>query len=123
MELNEQVAGYILRYFAKLMTDTEREAADHLTYTIKATRGRSDVSAQNEARGHRYYSRRLSNDPEILRLASDGFEAFVMRTASRILRESGDKISFNCSPKCGSLARTPTARQCRSCNYDWHDKG
>lgn len=121
MELNREVAHYIVRFHDHLMTDAEQRAKGHLFATMKATMGRSDQAAQNEARTHRFFPRQLSDEPDVLALAADGFEAFELRTARRIIEESRAGVIFNCCPKCGQLANTPTARQCRFCRYDWHD--
>lgn len=119
METKQELNQYVMRWHANLMTDVERGAQRHLFATLKATMGRSDISAQQEARGSAH-SRLLSDDPEVLRLASEGYDSFVQRTASRILQDCGARLSFNRCPDCGGLARTPTARQCRFCGYDWH---
>jgi len=114
-------ARYLLRYYGHLMTVQERLAQRHLMYTQKATHGRSDAAAQSEARnGSRPSRELLSNDPGVLQLAKDGVDAFEARTAKRILDEHSDQIAFNCCPRCGALAKTPKARQCRSCRHDWH---
>jgi ribosomal protein S18 acetylase RimI-like enzyme len=121
MELTRETAHYIVRFHHYLMTDVERRAQSHLFATMKATSGRSDLAAQREARNHRVSSRVLSDDRDVLALAADGFEAFEVRTAKRILRDSSEGVILNCCPKCGQLAKTPTARQCRFCRHDWHD--
>jgi hypothetical protein len=87
---------------------------------MKATLGRSDIEAQGEAEKSATYARLLSNDAHVLRLASDGYDSFVARTAARILSDHGYEVSFNLCPKCGKLARTPTAKQCRFCGHGWH---
>ena len=125
MPLEEQVkperAHYVLRYYGHLMTVQEQLAQRHLMYTQKAEHGRSDAAAQNEARnGSRPSRELLSNDPEVLQLAKDGVDAFVARTAKRILDEHGNQVTFNCCPRCGAAAKTPKARQCRFCRHDWH---
>jgi hypothetical protein len=120
MEVKREVDGYIVRWYGHLMTKAELRAQRHLSATMKATKGRSDLSAQAEAQGHSPF---LSDEPEVLRLAAGGYEKFVARTAARILTEHPNEVSFNRCPKCGGLARTPTARQCRFCGYDWHDIG
>jgi hypothetical protein len=137
MELNPEVARYVVRFHWHLMTDEEHRAQRHLASTIKAT-GRSDVAAQEDARkslgaldlairaeiGREHHaaspSRSLSNDPNVLRLATDGFEAFQLRTAARVLQERTEEVELNLGPRCNRLARTPTAKQCRYCGYDWH---
>ena len=119
--LKTDEVNYVFRYFSHLMTEHERLAYRHLVGTIKATRGRSDVEAQEEAKGSVFYLREmLSDQPSVLALASDGFGTFVCRTGQRILNDQRDQITFNCCPQCGALARTPTARQCRACRHDWH---
>jgi hypothetical protein len=103
------------------MTMQERLAHRHLIGTAKATRGRTDAVAQNEVENTSRPARDfLSNDPEVLQLASDGIDAFMVRTAQRILDKHSDEIAFNYCPRCGALAKTPKARQCSFCYHDWH---
>jgi hypothetical protein len=118
--MNQHLAYYVISYYGRFMTENERRAHFHLGITMKATKGRSDALAQDEARRHAYYSRDLSEDPEILRLAVNGFRSFVERTAQRILAEHGESVFLNSCPRCGQLARTSSARQCRFCHLDWH---
>ena len=120
MELTPQAAHYVTRFYAQLMTDMERKAQRHLFGAMKATKGRSDETAQRQAQTHKIYSQMLSDEPSVLRLARAGYEEFEARTAARILRDFGDKVFFNYCPKCGELAQTPTAKQCRHCGHDWH---
>lgn len=120
MDYAPELVGYVIRYYAHLMTVPERLANRHLIGAMKATHGKSDVEAQAEARNVWSFSKWMSNEPEVLSLAANGYEAFIQRTAARILNEHSDKIFFNRCPKCGRLARTPQARQCRSCGHDWH---
>ena len=120
MESKDDVNRYVLRWHSDLMTEAEQLAQRHLFATLKATMGRSNPAAQQEARQSPEHSRFLSDDPEVLQLASVGYEAFVERTATRILSDCSAKLLFNRCPKCGGLARTPTAKQCRFCGYDWH---
>jgi hypothetical protein len=124
MEKNLEVAYYVVRWYAHLMTQVEWRAQRHLFATMKATRGRSDKEAQREAQKSIVASRYLSDERDVLGLASGGYEAFVERTAARILDDCRNEVFFNRCPKCGGLARTPTAKQCRFCRfcaYDWHD--
>jgi hypothetical protein len=89
--------------------------------TAKATHGRTDAAAQLEVRNRSHFARGLlSNDPDLLKLASEGVDAFVMRTAQRILDQHPKEILFNYCPQCGALAKTPKARQCHFCRHDWH---
>jgi hypothetical protein len=120
---------YVFRFYGHLMTEHERMAYRHLLGTAKATRGRTDADAQAEANDSTQYLRELqhlrdmlSDDPRVLLLGRDGLPAFVLRTGQRILRDHQGQIVLNCCPRCSGVARTPTARQCRFCGYDWHDK-
>lgn len=117
--------NYVFRYYGGLMTECERLAYQHLVATGKATHGRTDVAAQAEVRTGttrecQYFRKLLSDDPRVLLLARDGLSIFVLRTGQRILEYHPDQIVFNCCPRCGGVARTPTARQCRHCGHDWH---
>jgi hypothetical protein len=117
-------ARYVLRYYRYLLTSQERLAHGHLVDTAKAMHGRSDWAAQIEARTKpSHLHPHLSNDPEVLNLTRKGWNVFVEQTAQRILNEHGAKIRFNYCCRCGELARTPKARQCRLCRYDWHSAG
>src|SRR4051812_48488711 len=120
MESKEELNRYVFRWYADLMTDVEKKAQRHLSATLKATMGRSDLAAQQEAKTSNTYAPQLSSDPHVLRLTRDGWEAFIARTAARILQENGARLTFNRCPRCNGLARTPTSRQCRFCGNDWH---
>lgn len=114
-------ACYVFRYYGHLMSPQERLAYGHLVSTAKAMHGRSDWAAQTEARSNpSHLRRRLSDDPEVLNLTREGLNVFVARTAQRILDEHRAEVRFNHCCRCGALARTPQARQCRFCRYDWH---
>jgi|SRR4051812_37298531 hypothetical protein len=58
-------------------------------------------------------------DEKTNQLVELGKEQMQIRIAERLLKESGNTVINNC-PKCGKLARTPRAKQCRHCNHDWH---
>ena len=76
MELDPQVADYVVNFHAHLMTETERKAQRHLFATMKATMGRSDETAQREVQNHKMRSRMLSNEPNVLSLAKEVISSF-----------------------------------------------
>ena len=120
--MDMDVAFYVIRYYEDYMTKQEKMALAHLQATMKATHGRSDAAAQEEARNNKPHLRPpLTGDPDVLCLASDGSQPFIERTAQRIFTAHGSEIFLNRCPKCGALAKTPKARQCRACKHDWHD--
>ena len=118
--MNTNLVGYVMSYYRHFMNQEEKRAYSHLTGTMKATLGRSDVGAQEETRNHRPFSRWLTDDPAALQLSSEGWQVFLERTANRIFAEHQKDIFLNCCPRCQKLARTPTAKQCRFCGLDWH---
>jgi hypothetical protein len=120
--MDPQVASYVIGYYGRFLYEQEQLAYRHLIGTAKVTRGRSEGAAQAEARNAKPHLRKLlSDDPEILLLARDGLEAFVERTATRILAKQASAILLNYCPRCKRLAKTPKARQCRFCFHDWHE--
>lgn len=119
--MGDDEARYVFQNYGHLMTRQEQMAFSHLGGTMKATLGRSDRAAQEEVRaGSTHLCKFLSDDPDVLRLARDGYDAFVLQTGQRILKEHQGEILLNCCPRCNALARTPRARQCRFCGHDWH---
>lgn len=121
--MDRNLTNYVIRYFRHLMSADETSAYRHLLTTMKAMgMGRTDAQAQEQAKGKKLLAKWLSDDPNVLSLARDGYDAFMERTATRILTEQGNKVFMNCCPQCGALARTPKARQCRFCGHDWHKK-
>jgi len=120
-QITTELAFYVFKHYTRLLTTTERRAKRHLLMTYKATMGRSDLRAQAEVRaqgGAR--AQWLSDDPEVLALVADGLEAFQARVAERILAEHANEVVLNYCPRCSGLTRTPGARWCPHCGYDWH---
>jgi len=120
--MNPDLAYYVVEYYFNLMNDVERRAYNHLAGTMKATKGRDDLAAQREAINHRSFHRLLTSDPQVLELTKDGMQAFRTRVAARILVDHEKELRLNYCPQCQKLARTPNARQCRFCGYDWHSE-
>lgn len=102
------------------MTLREKAAYSHLAAAMKATLGRSDTTAQEEARRDEVFSKWVTDDPEVITIAKDGYQAFVEGTAARILSENKNDVFLNNCPRCHELARTPKAKHCRFCGFDWH---
>ena len=60
-----------------------------------------------------------NNDPEVVEAFSHDHEAFRIAVRDRILRDHPEVVA-KC-PKCHRVLRTPRAKQCRWCYFDWHD--
>lgn len=82
--MDPSLAFYIFNYYGQFMSPIERLAYRHLAGAIKATRGRSDLAAQAEAKKSLSLASLLSDDPAVLLLAKDGFDQFVLRTGQRL---------------------------------------
>lgn len=109
--MDPNLAAYLVRYYGRFMNKQEHLAHRHLMATEKAAHGQSIKAL----------SGLLSDDPVVLDLIRDGREVFMERTAAKILSEHRNDIFLNYCPRCGALAKTPNARQCRFCRHDWHD--
>lgn len=113
--MDEETADYVLKYFGQYMTKKESLARTHHIYSKKNLATKSPNTAEW------FYERGLlSRDPAVLRLLEKGYVEFAKSTADRILKENEDEVFLNKCPKCDQLARTPKAKQCRQCGYDWH---
>lgn len=114
MDITIEKADYIIAFYSGLMTLHEEKALRHHRSIIKLE-GMKDVNLT------RIYLKNgwLTDDPLILNYLNGGYIQFVLNCAERILRDNPDKIFFNLCSKCGKLARTPIAKQCR-CGHDWH---
>ena len=112
--LTIEKANYILENYHQLTFDEIKEL-QHYRLSV-------NVKNMQEGKLRTFFSRSkwLSDDPEILNQLDDGYVQFLLRCANRILSENPDKIFFNLCPVCSKLARTPFARQCRLCGFDWH---
>jgi hypothetical protein len=112
--MDKETAAYIKNYFSRLMTKDEQLALMHHLYTYKT--GRSH-NLTNLIRSKGW----ISATPNVKEMLKDGYEEFELNVARRIIKESPEKVFLNNCPKCGRLARTPFARQCRLCGHSWHN--
>lgn len=62
----------------------------------------------------------MTDKLEVLQLLDNGIDVFKEKVVRRILGESGREVFLNLCPKCGRLARTPFAKQCR-CGHSWRE--
>ena len=117
--MDRETTLYIKNHFSKLITGKE-SLANHCIYSAIISQSAKDFS--NLYTVSRIYREIgwLTKDEDALDLVKLGEEGFDLKVAQRILSEHKDKVFMNYCPTCGRLARTPYARQCRYCSYDWH---
>lgn len=111
-ELYPELIDYIYDYCSKFKTPDEVLACFTISVPEKFLHG--EGLALHKRIG------RYSDDPKIQAMIADGFENFKTRVATRIYNEHKNELSLNLCPKCSKIARTPQAKQCRFCSYNWH---
>lgn len=115
MDKKEDVIEYISIYCQEFYTDSEKAAFDHYIAQNKFFKLKDKV----DQIGKRYYEM-TSTDPQVLELLKGGIQEFHRRAAERVYNEHLAELTLNKCPKCNGIARTPIAKQCRYCGYDWH---
>lgn len=116
-ELYPELAEYIFQYCGSYFTEKEKAAQMHM---IAMSKSKNDVNSKV----YKFFVKEGNRleDKEIMELVKDGFKGFSKKVSERIFREHKNELSLNLCPKCGIIARTPHAQQCRFCYHDWHDK-
>lgn len=119
--MNKEISEYVITYFMHLASLKEKAALKYYHSLIKLDN--SETFGENEKR-RRVYEKLgwLSSDKEIVGLLKDGYEAFELNISKRLLSTHPDEIFLNYCPECNRLARTPMAKQCRYCGYNWREK-
>jgi len=113
--MTEELKKYLVEHCRKWMLPEEIRALTRIGLTEhgeEVTRKSALVNDKLEA----IYG---FNDEKTNQLVELGNDKMEMVIAERLLKESGEIVINNC-PKCGRLARTPSAKQCRYCGHDWH---
>lgn len=111
-DLYPELEDYIYDYCGQFQTAEERLARNTLMYSSKTTS--EGMLAKMKQNGW------ISEDPNILAMTADGYQALKRRVVERIWREHRDMLNLNLCPRCNKITRTPEAKQCRFCHYDWH---
>jgi hypothetical protein len=111
----DDVARYIVNHYQNLMTLEEKAAYKSVLGELKV------ANADNVAMKNALRERWVSDNPDVRTLLANGSDAFMANVRDRILREHTNDVFLNHCPRCGALAKTPTARQCPKCFFSWHD--
>jgi|GEM_PF-391515 len=119
--MDKETAQYIVNYFSSFLTEQEKMAIRH-THSLFKIENRDGSSSNTQVEQMYKKVGWLTEDESVLNLLKDGYDAFEIKVANRILKEYPDEIFINNCPQCNKLARTPYAKQCRHCSYDWHNK-
>jgi hypothetical protein len=109
-----ELATYVWTHYQHLFTPVEAKAGWAVHADAKAAFGHKDV-AEFIWKRHG-----LADDPAVLAELAEGVEVFRRRAAHRVLREHAQQLFVNRCPRCNRVVRTPKARQCLWCGFDWH---
>ena len=111
--MEQDLVDYVISNYTNLFTEKERAAYRHHHTLMK----HEDASPRQKEIMLKFWG---TNNQETLKLLHNGYDAFARTVAERILKENIYEIIINNCPHCGKLARTPLAKQCRFCGFDWH---
>lgn len=108
------LTDYVLDHYSQFNTDVENKAG-WVAYFVVGNK--LDTEAMIKLAHSRW---RAVDGAVVAELLKDGVESYRWRTAQRILREHGDEVFVNRCGRCDRIVRTPKARQCFWCGFDWH---
>jgi hypothetical protein len=115
MKNREDIIEYISIYCTAFYNEIEKKAMRHHVAQVKFLPYKDRIEKMTDA-----YNRDNSDDPNVLQLLENGIQEFHRNAAERVLNEHFNELTLNTCPKCGGIARTPTAKQCRYCKHNWH---
>ena len=111
-ELYPELIDYIYRFAEEFKTAEEKLAGKTILYNSKGL----DPKMLNFIKLKGWFS----DDENIRKMIADGFDTFKRKVAYRIFKEHRNELHLNLCPRCKKIARTPQAKQCRFCYFDWH---
>jgi hypothetical protein len=106
-------AMYVVRNYRHLMTPVEQQVDRAFQFEEKMQRSNSPASAIMVEK-----MRQALEGAEAAQLFEKGRRRFLKVVAQRIEAEQGESMA-RCA-RCAGILRTPKARQCLHCGYDWH---
>ncbi|HEV3168144.1 MAG TPA: hypothetical protein VGZ22_29340 [Isosphaeraceae bacterium] len=112
---DESLTNYVLKHYAHLMTPLESRVMRAIQAEEKA---RVVQSKEMESSIRTRWGR--TPDEEVAQALEAGAGPFRRGVRERLFRERSADIAINRCPACQRIVRTPSARQCLWCGYDWH---
>lgn len=109
------LAEYITTNFSNLMTDFESKV-----YRLAMQRAKAEGEGPAAYRLPKWIK---DAGPQVAVASEVGFAVVSKQITDRILREiDNGQIVINRCPACCKIVRTPLARQCLWCGFDWHER-
>ena len=118
--MDSETAGYIYRHYQHLLGADEKSAVWNL-HMKRCGNHRMSAGIVKNALDILQKHGWLKGAEDMTRILEEEDTAFEQRVAERIYALPGYQILINSCLRCGQLARTPLARQCRCCGYSWHN--
>ena len=113
---NLALRAYVHKHFPHLMTPLERRVTEYIAPIV------SDATDSKIQKLHEFLESLDGHvdDDDVYTAFRTPYEQRIANAMARVLAEHRAEIIENRCPKCSRLVRTPAARQCLWCGYDWH---
>jgi len=118
--IDKETAKYIIDYFSELLPSHEKIAMEYMLSQFKPENRDKHTFMNKWATDIYKKNGWLTESQTVLDLLKEGYDSFERKTALKILKEHPNDIFLNKCPQCQRLARTPFAKQCKHCKFDWH---
>jgi hypothetical protein len=111
-----ELTQYVWNHYTRLLTEFEWRVG-------RAIMGRAKAAMSNSPQIAERLNRLWGGieEPEINAALAKGPDEFRRRVCDRLLAVCAAEIFVNRCPNCERIVRTPQARQCFWCGFDWHD--
>ncbi len=110
---DQELTRYVWNYLTSRMTSFERRVRHAII-------GREKLAKLNAPPEYPLYaSWGRTDEAEVNTALADGHEVYRRRVCMRVLVDCTDIVVNRC-PRCERVLRTPLARQCLWCGFDWH---
>lgn len=109
----DELTAYIFKNYFGLLTIHEKRAWKNCTVELKVG------GSANEEYKAAIRARHVDLDPQTQALLENGQECFLANVRDRVMKEHADQIVLKRCPKCAALCRTPEAKLCPKCHYNW----
>ncbi|MGC4006447.1 MAG: hypothetical protein QM811_26315 [Pirellulales bacterium] len=106
---------YVWNHFQDRMTEFEKRIGSALFW-----RERADLVTDSRVMIDMLRNKGEIGVVEVDAALSDGHEAYRRKVRDRLLADLEDPIVIHRCGRCRKVLRTPLARQCLWCGYDWH---
>jgi len=115
----DRLTCYIYRHFPNLLT--EEECSAHRLH-FASTQLHAGPWNPEAFRKNFRISETEQKYPDLMRRIEQlGLSRVMSEAAHRVVRDNPERQLLHTCSRCGGLCRTPVAKQCFDCGYDWHE--